>query len=197
MTYQIGDMLPPPETTPITLWPIEPRWFVLLPMPQCEAKVQAWLLVRGVESWFPTEIGWRIKAHSHRKEKYVRRIAPGYLFARFEAAPNWPALFYSRHKVRVVSIGDVPAPITDETMAQMQEVPHRLAEMKHRAAEARIIRPHDKARITKGAFEGWTVDVSQVNGGIAKYVVSLFGAEREAEISITHLEKIQPLATKN
>lgn len=195
MTYRVGDVLPAAETTAITLWEIDPRWFVLLPMPQCEAKVQAWLQVRGVESWYPTEVGWRMKAHSHRKEKFIRRIAPGYLFARFEAHPNWPALFHSRHKLRVVGVSDRPAAITDDTMAEMQELPHRLAEMRTRAIEAKTVRPGDRARVTHGAFEGWTVDVSQVNAGIARFVVGLFGADREMEIEVARLEKLPPRAS--
>lgn len=196
MSYQRGDVLPPAQTTAITLWPMDPRWFVLLPLPQCEAKVQAWLQVRGVESWYPTETGWRINPHLHRKEKFTRRIAPGYLFARFEAAPNWPALFHSRHELRVVSMADRPAPITDDTMAEMQEVPHRLAEMRLRSIEARTIKPGDKARVTEGAFEDWRVDVTQVNLGIARFIIGLFGADREMEIEVSRLEKIQPLAQK-
>ena len=191
--FAVGQTFRQPERQTITGQPVSPRWFALLTMPQGEAKAQAWLAVHGVESWYPTEVAWRIIPRAKRKQKYLKRIAPGYLFARFEAEPNWPAIRYSRHKLRVVSIDGNPAPISDATMAEMQAIPDRLAEIKQRAIEARTIRPGDRATIRDGFMAGWAVDVSEIHDGIAQFIVPILG-ETVVKIPVARLAKTQPLA---
>lgn len=192
-SLRIGDTFQPSPRQTITGWPASPRWFALLTMPQGEAKAQAWLAVHNVESWYPTETAWRIIPRSKRKQKYLKRIAPGYLFARFEAEPNWPAIRHSRHKLRVVSCNGSPAPISDATMAEMQTIPTRLAEIKQAQVIARTIRPGDKAIIRDGFMAGWAVDVSEIHAGIAQFIVPILG-ETVVKIPVARLAKTQPLA---
>jgi transcription antitermination factor NusG len=193
-SFRIGDTFPIAARQAIISGPpLPPCWYALLTMPQGEAKAQAWLLANGVESWYPTETAWRINRHRKRKELYQRRIAPGYLFARFEHHPNWPAIRYSRHALRVISINGDPAPITDETMADMQSIPTRLEEMKRSATAARTIHPQDRATIRDGFMAGWVVDVAEISGSIAKFIIPILGG-KEVKMHVSRLQKQQGVA---
>jgi hypothetical protein len=75
----------------------------------------------------------------------------------------------------------------------MGQVPQRLEAMRKAAAEARIIRPGDKARITTGAMAGWIVDVADIHAGVASFIGNMLG-KTSINIPLEHLEKIQPVA---
>lgn len=189
---QIGDEVPgPAPRSSAVLLPCDPVWFVMQTMPQGEVKAKAWLSTYGVESWFPTETAWRQVRGQQRKEKYERRIIPGYLFSRFEHEPNWPTIRHSKHKLRVVGVNGSPISVTDEAMSDMQSIPERLREMKQMAIAAKIIKPGDRARIRDGYMRDWVVDVSEVSNGIAKFVLP---GGMEAKIEVDRLDKEAPLA---
>ncbi|WP_037254095.1 hypothetical protein [Roseobacter sp. SK209-2-6] len=59
------------------------------------------------------------------------------------------------------------------------------------AQSAKLVRPGNKVRILDdGPMCDWVVDVTEVNGGIARILVPLLG-EREALISMEQLERVQ------
>lgn len=186
--YHIGQVVPLAPVPPIQLGATEPAWFIFLTPPLKEVAAQTWLAQRGVESWYPSEIRRRRLPKGRRPfVEYQARLVPRYIFARFTGQPQWHALKSCRWLSRVVGLGGCPMPVTDAEMAQMAQVPDRLGEIRRREQEQRIIRPGDKVRIEGGAMEGWIVDVSAVQRGLARLVlpVALFGiVEATAEVSM-------------
>ncbi len=194
MKYEIGQMVP--FDFPRKLLGDElalPEWYILRTVPQREFAAQAWIQHFGVLAWLPTEPRWR-KAPRGRRDKvqYQHRIAPGYLFCHFHRSPNWDVIRdKGKGKVSgVVSEGEWPLVIPDEAIAKMRLVPEQIEIQRHKAMEARRIRPGDKAEIIDGPLAGWTVDVARIDAGIAHFVIPLLG-ETEATISVGSLERKQ------
>lgn len=195
MTYTIGQIIPIERRRGIWHRPIDAAWYIFNTKPQQEIAASAWLVKNGaLDAWFPHEIGWRKIARGRpRKIEYLRRIAPGYVFALLGNEPHWDVLFReARGKLtRVVSHNSVPMQIPESSIAQMQHVPRRIEEIREAARQARMIRPGDKAEITDGPLSGWVVDVTRIDAGIAHFVVPLLG-ERETAIPVARLERRQP-----
>jgi transcription antitermination factor NusG len=178
-----------------------PCWYAFMTPPQKEPSARAWFEFHSMECWYPSETRWRIIPRGKRKKApYEARIVPRYVFARFTGHPQWDILRDCRWLSRVIGIDGEPAPITDEALGAMGQVPQRLEAMRKAAAEAeaaarkaRIIRPGDKARITTGAMEGWIVDVADIHAGVASFIGNMLG-KTSINIPLEHLEKIQPVA---
>lgn len=195
MRYQVGQMVPfdyPRKLVGDILG--HPEWYILRTVPQKEFAAQVWLQQFGIVAWLPTEPRWR-KVPTGRRNKvmYQHRIAPGYLFCHFHRCPNWDVIRDKGHgKISgVVSKGEWPLVIPDAAIARMRMVPEQIEIQRKRAMEARIIRPGDKAEITKGPLSGWVVDISRVHAGIAHFVVPLLG-EAEATMPVDDLERKAP-----
>ncbi|MBN8292832.1 hypothetical protein JI664_12730 [Rhodobacter sp. NTK016B] len=191
-SYFIGQVIQPEPTRPIQVGDIgTPTWYAFLTTPQKEGSAKAWLEKKGVEAWYPTETRWRKIAKGKIKRKeYEAVLVPRYIFARFTGRPQWDLLKASRWLTGVVGIDGVPLPITDETLAAMEQVPARLAEIRAREEERRTIRPGDRVRIRDGAMEGWVVEVRSIHAGIARFIVPLMG-DRETEMQVGRLSKQQ------
>jgi transcription antitermination factor NusG len=191
---KLGDELPPAPQAVLQRGACEPVWFAFQTPPLAEVRAQAWLGARGVEAWYPTEVAWRRLARGPRRRvKYLRTVVPRYVFARFVGQPQWAALRECRWLSRVVGLEGRPLPISERTMAQMAAVPRRLEELRRREIEARTIRAGDRALVRSGPLAGWVVEVTEVHGGIARFVVPLLGAAA-AGISVEHLHKTQGIA---
>lgn len=207
MAYSIGDVLPLERRPGLfgALFTV-PWWFVLKTHPVKEPDACSWLGRHGVEAWFPVESVWRRKPGSKRYRILVeKKVAPGYVFALFPGEPYWDRLFEAypgRLYVRsAVSVGGMPARISNAQVAQMALVPERLRLEKERLeaerlareaaeAEARRVYAGQKARVIGGAFEGHLVDVTQVGDAMARILTPLFGG-LEAEIDVALLRRVE------
>jgi len=166
-------------------------WYILLTAPQQEFAVSAWLTRSGaVECWLPTEEAWRRVRGPRRKVSYLRRLAPGYVFLAVDRAPLW-------HVIRDASLGRIrgvvcqdgePLEVPEAALARMRRVPARIAQIRERARQERIIRPGDRAVIATGPLAGWAVDVARLDRGIAHFVLPLLGG-REASAPVEGLVK--------
>ncbi len=193
----IGDTFPLEERREIqagtihdTFGEVTPAWYIFRSVPQKEANAKAWLEIRGVEAWYPTEAAWRMTPKGKRKKvEYQKRIAPGYLFARFTEYPQWGALFTSQYLSAVISYQGQPVSIPDAVIAEMEQVPGRLAVQREEYRKARVINGGDKARITEGAMEGWIVDISEVRNGIASFLIPLLG-DRITTMPVGRMSKV-------
>ena len=170
---QHGDIFPAPlPRRGAQTGTIAPVWFAFTTPPQQESPAQAWLTKQGVEAWFPTETAWRIMARGKkRKVEYQRRVAPGYIFARFTGWPQWDVLKASRHISGVIGHGDRPVVIPEAAIAAMAQVPSRIADRRAAAFLAAQINPGDRAEITSGAMVDWIVNVVEVNNGVARFML--------------------------
>ncbi|RDD69223.1 transcription termination/antitermination protein NusG [Paracoccus versutus] len=191
MTYQIGQVIPLEyERKPVQMGSTAVAWYGFQTPPQKEASAKAWLVHRGVEAWYPSEIRHRRIPKGKRKfAEYEARLVPRYIFARFTGHPQWGVLQGCKWLSRVIGVNGNPLPVSDETMALMAQVPERLEVIRQREAEKRIIRRGDRVEIIDGAMQGWIVDISAVHAGVARFMIPLLG-EREAEIGIDRLRKL-------
>lgn len=147
---QLGDVVPYEPPQALTGPPIEPQWCILVAMPRQEAALRDWLLERGVDAWYP-EVQRAYKSR-HAPGGTVLRPAPvvtGYVMARFEAEPRWHVILDCRHVARYVSQDERPVVVSDETIAQMSEVPAVLVAIKMRE-EAALAAERDKHRPVEG-----------------------------------------------
>lgn len=169
-------------------------WFVLKVQPMKEFEVEKWLgQQEGVlEAWLPTNKAWRNPARGHRRKvQYRQKIAPGYVFACVERRIAWDLLQRrSNGKVLgVVGYNGRPLPVPEEQMRAMKKLPKMVQKIYADAQAAKAIRPGDKVRILDdGPMCDWVVDVTEVNGGIAKIFVPLLGG-RLAEVGVSSVSR--------
>ena len=202
MSYKIGQQVRPDHHRRLTGDPIqtalgEPcqHWYVLKVAALQEFVVQEWLKGEpGVlDAWLPTEKAWRNQAQGRRRRiPYRKKIAPGYVFVCVDHQIAWDVLRQqSNGKVLgVVGRDGRPMPVPEDQMRAMKRLPKTIQKIYAEQEAASAIVPGVKARIKddSGVMAGWVVDVSEVNGGIAKVLVPLFGG-RSAKMDITCLEK--------
>lgn len=192
MTYYVGQVLPI-ETLPVVGEDLDqPQWYILRVPPQGELPASAWLARKGIKgAWYPTQTKWRAVRSVRKRVPYEAPVAPGYLFVPFMRAPIWHELRAQAGKkiLSVVSDHGWPLRIPDEVIANMKQVPERIAVLREREAERRKIAPGTRADVTGGPLEGWTIEVSRIDKGIAYFVAPLLGA-REVAVPLDKLRKI-------
>ena len=195
MHYRIGQTIPATPTRGVQEGEMDaPRWFALVARPQREQSARAWLERQGVTAWYPAETAYRrVPRGKAKRQPYERRVAPGYVFARFTGWPQWDRLFYTppaSHYVRgAVGVDGRPLAITDEALAQMAMIPDELERLRRQQEEARRIRPGDKVEVLDGPMQGWVVDVASLRGGMAMLMLPLLGKDASA-IEVTRLRKL-------
>lgn len=183
--------------------PCAPAWFVLLVRPQAELPVCARLARLGaVETWFPTEVAWR-RLRTGGREKYWRRIAPGYVFLLTDATLRWHLLAEATLGLVTGVVGLrgpggqlVPVSIPTAQMLAMRQVPARLEALRRRAeaerlaaARAHLVTGPGPAQIAAGALAGFVVDVRSIHAGIAHVVMDLLGGPTEVQVDVGALRR--------
>lgn len=200
MAYKIGQRVTPQghralmgDTLTDEAGEVRPRWYVLKVAVLQEFVVQEWLKGEPgvIDAWLPTEKAWRNQARGHRRKiPYKKKIAPGYVFVCVDHQIAWDVLRQqSNGKVLgVVGHEGRPLPVPEGQMRAMKQLPKTIQKIYAERAAASAIVPGIKARIKddSGVMAGWIVDVSEVNGGIAKIFVPLFGG-RSAGLDISCL----------
>jgi len=191
----VGDTVPVSATAAMLAEDLpEPEWHILTTAPQAELPAIAWLERNGVpDAWCPTETRWKKVPRGRRKRvEYQAPIAPRYVFVPFPRRPVWHVLFErARGKLTgVVAKDGVPLCIPEAQIAQMEQVPKRLAAIKEREDRRRRVGPGDRVHIASGPLQGWTVEVARIHAGIAYFVAPLLG-EREVAVGVDRLRKVQ------
>ena len=199
MQYKIGQSYAIERHRRILTGSMDPRWYILTTPPQKEAGATAWLnRIGAVEVWRPTAKEWRKVKGPRKKIEVTRNIVPGYVFAQFDREITWD-LFFDVGKGRVasvVSFGGQPYVLPERIMAEMSQVPERLAIEAKKAEDARIAEAlanmpqvGGQAIITDGVFEGFQVDITRIHRGIAHFIVK--GAMNiPGEAKIENLRKV-------
>jgi len=200
MMYQVGQTFGPDVAISerALFMDGQPRWHGLFVPPQREAKAEAWLERRGVYSFHPvTYRTVKVRGVSKRTES---RYLPGYVFARFPGPAIWHRIMASQFIADAIRMSSGhPAILAHDDLANI----HAMRSVDQAAEEARkkaaTIHRGDKVRMMSGIFEGSEVEVLSLLGGRVMIRMSLFGSEREAEVAIDTVEKINILrnATKS
>lgn len=159
-----------------------PRWHALLATPQRETAAEEWLARRGVYSFHP------VTRHTITRRGVavvrVTRYLPGYVFARFPGAAIWHEVFAApciRDAIRLAS--GTPAILRPADLQAIHAMRDRDQQARQNTRQAAAIRRGDRARIL-GVMEGVGAgEVVEIGTGKTKVRLTLFGAERDVEVS--------------
>ena len=181
MHYRIGQAVPQDYPRRMRGEPLpESKWYVFITRPQMEQAAARWLDRNGaITTWWPTEVAWRtVGIHRRRKVRWARPIAPRYVFAEVAHRPQWDVIDEHAYPISgVVGWGGDPVPVLPAALAQMQQVPEAIREMREgyereraAAALARMPVPGGKARVRLGG-DRFVVDVASVKDGIVHWLL--------------------------
>jgi hypothetical protein len=193
VTYHLGQVIPFTPDRGVWRCEMPPQWFIFRSSPMAELPAEAWLLRQGaLDAWHPVEKKWRIVGGAkRRKVPYIAAVAPGWVFVLLDREPHWDVLFdRARGKLtHVVGRDGIPLAIPETAIEQMAQVPERMQARLDAIAEARRIRPGDRATLDPGKALAWTVEVTAIHGTIARVVIPLLG-DRETEVDVARLERL-------
>lgn len=165
-------------------------WYALLVPPQKEFAAQDILARRGIATFCPFESLWRRRSR-YTKEKELRNfpIMPRYVFAGFDAPPDWYNLFQLPVIASVVGLHGRPARI-----AGVPDLIRRFRNGLRRPDHERHMRTHreyaagDIAVIVDSAMAGRVVHVTGIENGHAFFTVEMFGGEMTLSLPADKLE---------
>ena len=86
-------------------------------------------------------------------------------------------------------MGDEPYVVPLRVLAQMAQMPERIAEERQAEEDAARIIPGVPARITSGALAGYMVDITSIDKGLARCLMAL-GGLREVTVDVATLERM-------
>ena len=189
---RIGDVVPRDHARRPFGAACDPAWYILT-APRTRVGMVgdcAWLCRTGAdEAWFPEEPVWRMVRRGPRtfREQTSRPIVAGIVFMRASSLPQWDVLA-DRKRIRPLMIGDMPVAVTEAVMAQMEQVPQRIADLRDAVetlrlaeAEANRPRPGEDAVFTAGPFAGIVVQVHSIDGDTA--VLMIGGGRVTADVA--------------
>ncbi|SRR6266704_1553078 len=157
--------------------------------PNKERSVQAALDEAGIEVFCP-----RIRVPIRRLESRSWKEAalfPGYLFARFDFARDYPRLRWKPGLVRVVMSGVTPLAVSDATLASVRQIERE--GVRHLLRPVRW-KPGTRVRVVQGPFAGFEGRVSLTlrGGDRVRILLELFRRQAALECEPRLLE---PLAS--
>lgn len=187
--------LPPVETSPLA-GDDGVRWHALKVYPQRERAAKAWLLARGVYSFYPTR---KIVRHVRGRALESERLyLPGYVFARFSGAPLWHRIISKPERRIPRMIHDVirlhngePGMLHERSLQQLFAMRATEGELDARFQHARRLRKSDRATIRSGIYEGQEIEIIEIKAGKARFKIYMFGAEIETAMDVGRLEKVE------
>lgn len=182
----IGDVLPAALRANLFGAPSAKAWFVLLVAPRSEIAVTAQLERLGAEAcWFPTETGWRTRRGQRRKERYLRRVAPGYLFMQTGRQVAWHLMAEMTHgRVRGV-LGHDGAPLCVKDVARLDRI-----RTTPKLLEGEGLRPGCDVELKSGPLAGFVFEIAAIEAGIA----TLFSPAFHASMVRAEVDALERLA---
>jgi transcription antitermination factor NusG len=191
---RIGDPVAPANIAPVQLGRDVPSWYCLIVRPQQEPRTAAWLALRGVASWRPTEERRVWRGGRKRVARMEYPIVPRYLFARFVGMPLWHEVRACPWITGAVGREGWPAPISDAAMGEMRGISDRLAAIRAAEARAARIEPGDRVVIETGPLAGFVVDVASIRGDVLTVLAPLLGASG-VQVRLASVRKAPPGTT--
>jgi hypothetical protein len=166
-----GDTVPAEYwgTRPLFGEPCPPAWYILTCGRQRREMARARDRLRdaAAEAWFPQVTEYRTltrtSAGRSRQERVPvkRPIIPGMIFARLEALPMWDELA-ERWAIRPMLILGRPVIARERDLLCMADMPEVIAAAVAAEAEAKRLRPGDRAAIIDGLLLGAVTDPVEI-----------------------------------
>lgn len=94
-----------------------PRWYAIHTKPKEEERANSNLQRWRVETFSPRIREQRINQFTGKPTSLIKPLFPRYIFARFDASKMLHKIYYTRGVHRVVSFGNSPAWVDDESIA--------------------------------------------------------------------------------
>lgn len=164
-------------------------WYAIQTKPNKERSVQAALDQAGFEVYCP-----RIRKPRRGMDRGSWKEAalfPGYLFARFDFAPDYPRLRWKPGIVRVVMSGATPLVVTEAMLASVRQIEKE--GIRHLFRPLRW-KPGTRVRVVHGPFIGFEGRVSMTlrGGDRVRILLELFRRQAALECDA---DLLQPLAS--
>jgi len=165
------------------------RWYAIQTKPNKERAVQAALDQAGFEIYCP-----RVRRALRQGDQRSWRDAalfPGYLFARFDFARDYPRLRWQPGLVRVVMSGATALAVSEETLASVRQM--ETEGSRHMFRPVRW-KPGTRVRVVQGPFTGFEgrVSITLRGGDRVRILLELFRRQAALECEPGLL---QPLAS--
>lgn len=160
---KIGDPWPFESVRGFTGRPIKPVWHALVTAPQQEAKTAHKLNSAGVEVHYPTKM--TVRHINGKRREYVSPMISQIIYAKFSFAPNWDVMKNRRLITGVFCYGNSPIELDPDDINAVMGLPSEAERMEAERIEAERPRVGERAEIMTGTFEGFFVDVTQVQAG--------------------------------
>ncbi len=125
------------------------RWYVVQTQPNAENKAVIHLARQGFATYLPRYL--KRRRHARRVDTVVSPLFPRYLFVEINMdAQRWRSIYSTIGVTRLVSNGDVPAPVPEQVFIALkaQEDAGGFVRLEHRPS----FRAGDRIRVLEGAF---------------------------------------------
>jgi transcription antitermination factor NusG len=168
--------------------PAPARWHALTVLPQCEGTAEAWLKARGVYSFHP--VTRRVVTIRGKKVSRVKRLVPGYVFARFPGVMTWHAVRSCVHIAGCIRMASgEPGILRPDDLTALHAMRDRDDDVREAQRKATMIKPGDKVRILSGLWIDERTEVIAIRNGKVIVRLTMFGAEREVEVEPVQIAK--------
>ena len=146
-------------------------WYAVQTKPRKEPSVQAALSQAGIEVYCPRIQKPLVRAS--RKSWRVLPLFPGYLFARFEFARDYPRVRWTPGLVRVVMSGGTPLAVTETMLSSVREIEREGIRLLLRPIRWE---PGARVRVVQGPFTGFEGQVAVIlkGGNRVRILLELF-----------------------
>ena len=151
-------------------------WYAIQVRPRYERLVLELLSDKICERFLPTHESRR--RWSDRWKRLERPLFPGYVFGRFRVTEKHVVMATSG-VVRIVGIGQMPAPVPDDEIAALQQ----LAQQRIPVYPHEFVSVGDRIRVRSGPFAGLTGIVVR-NNGETRLVVSVNLLRRSVAVEV-------------
>jgi transcription elongation factor/antiterminator RfaH len=161
-------------------------WYVIQTKPRKEEEAETYLSTGGVEIFNPLIEAFTLR--NGRMTKGLKPLFPGYLFAKFDLAQNYPLVRWARGVRKILGFGEAPASISEEVV----EIIKARTDLQGILRVRHHFEPNDVVRINTGplkdllgVFERWLSDSERV-----RILLNLIGYQPAVEIHYSMIEKV-------
>ena len=160
---RVGDVLPiEPKRGIVGRKLDQPVWHPLRVAPGKEIASVGILKRNGISAFVPTEDRTR-----HRNGQKITKTFPTVtqiIYAKFHYAPQWDVMRERRMIAGVFCMGTRPIILTSDAIRIVRGLPTRAEKLAAVREELLRVNAGERVRLTGGVFEGFEVDVTQVEG---------------------------------
>lgn len=169
----------------------KPGWYCIETVARREFALRIRLQGDGLLALCPREVYW-IKPAKRSKDNPGRRWVPKerplftrLVFVRANETADWRTISQAPFVRGVLKMAGEYYRLSDDDVTMLYNVDGLQAPA---PAESKTLKPNDKAKITIGAFAGYSCEVQAVVGKRAKVLLMLLGSLKVVDLPVSSLE---------